>query len=366
MNGDEYEIAALQSMLQKANARWQAAPNKLTVLPLQAKLLRLGYRPGPNEPTLVMRENAGRAQYAAMKVAVKAIAANPTAIDWRNFNGGNYITDIKNQGNCGSCVSFGTTATVEGALRVSIGDPNYPIDLSEAYLFYCIGAGSASCGNGWWVDPALNGFRDTGVPPETCYPYTDHDQDCNPCADWASQVTKISAWHSIGSGDDMKAWLASHGPLVTCFTVYDDFYGYHSGVYHHVDGQLRGGHCVSCVGYSDVDECWICKNSWAADWGDNGFFRIGYGECGIDATMWAVDGFSTGVWQSNKHVVGLWTINENRNAYVFIDGIGWKKISPDNDNIFFDMLSQLAAAKATGRPINFFEVQDVIKQIYVF
>jgi hypothetical protein len=28
------------------------------------------------------------------------------------------------------------------------------------------------------------------------------------------------------------------------------------------------------VGYDDVQECWICKNSWGASWGDRGFFLI--------------------------------------------------------------------------------------------
>src|SRR5206468_3305820 len=47
-------------------------------------------------------------------------------------------------------------------------------------------------------------------------------------------------------------------------------------------------HCVSVVGYDDVAGCWICKNSWGPGWGDRGFFRIAYGEVGIDASMWGV------------------------------------------------------------------------------
>ena len=44
------------------------------------------------------------------------------------------------------------------------------------------------------------------------------------------------------------------------------------------------------VGYSDVDNCWICRNSWGQGFGGAakpegvgaGFFKIGYGECDID------------------------------------------------------------------------------------
>jgi hypothetical protein len=56
-----------------------------------------------------------------------------------------------------------------------------------------------------------------------------------------------------------------------------------------VTGDLLGGHAVEIVGYSDADQCWICKNSWGTRWGENGFFRIGYGQCRIDS---GIDPFS--------------------------------------------------------------------------
>ena len=85
---------------------------------------------------------------------------------------------------------------------------------------------------------------------------------------------------------------------------------------------------------------------------DQGFFRIAYGECGIDASMWAVDGVVVNTWQRGKTVRGLWTIDQDRNAWAYVDTIGWKRVSPDNDPIFIDMLSQLVAAKAAGRPVD--------------
>ena len=57
-----------------------------------------------------------------------------------------------------------------------------------------------------------------------------------------------------------------------------------------LQGILEEGHCVSIVGYDDTRQCWIAKNSWGDWWGKKGFFKIGYGECGIDAAMWAIEG----------------------------------------------------------------------------
>jgi C1A family cysteine protease len=86
----------------------------------------------------------------------------------------------------------------------------------------------------------------------------------------------------------MKNWISTKGPLSACFSVYDDFYAYTGGIYSHVSGNLVGGHCVSVVGYNDTGQYWICKNSWGTGFGENGFFRIAYVQCGIDARMWAV------------------------------------------------------------------------------
>jgi C1A family cysteine protease len=179
---------------------------------------------------------------------------------------------------------------------------------------------------------------------------------------------KITGFQDLtGKPAQIKEWVSTKGPVSSCFVVYDDFFSYRSGVYRHVTGGEAGGHCVSIVGYNDNPGYWICKNSWGTGWGDQGFFCIAYGECAIET--WrnhGVAGIENTGWQSNRRVIGLWAINEDRNAWAYFDGLGWRRITPDNDNIFFDMLTYLIAAKAAARPVNFYEEQSVIKQIYVF
>jgi len=77
--------------------------------------------------------------------------------------------------------------------------------------------------------------------------------------------------------------------MQTGFNVYEDFFSYKSGVYHHVYGNLEGGHAVKIVGWG-VDngvKYWTCANSWDSTWGEDGFFRIKEGDCGIDDSVWA-------------------------------------------------------------------------------
>jgi C1A family cysteine protease len=204
------------------------------------------------------------------------------------------VTPVRDQKSCGSCVAFGTLAAFESAIRIHDKNPAKAVDLSEADLFYCHAEAEHGrhCGGptgGWWPDAALACCQNPGVVDEPCFPYTPGDQPCKKCTDWKKRLTKIAKWQKITSTTAMKQWLATRGPLITCFSVYADFYSYHSGIYHHVSGALEGGHCVCCVGYDDARRYWICKNSWNTTWGDHGFFNIAYGQVGIDAAMWALE-----------------------------------------------------------------------------
>ncbi len=70
-------------------------------------------------------------------------------------------------------------------------------------------------------------------------------------------------------------------PLLCSMLVYDDLRFYTGGVYQHVSGAYLGGHAVVIVGWDDAESCWICKNSWGTDWGEDGYFRIRWEDCSI-------------------------------------------------------------------------------------
>ena len=362
---ERIDVVALQSAINQAGESWEAGMTSVSDLSDQDKRLRLGAVP-PSGESLDDREKLASINRGEMGIA--SVGAAPASFDLRNVNGQNFITPVKDQGSCGSCVAFGSAATVEGTFRRQRGNPNLAIDLSEAHLFYCIArAQGRNCNNGWWCDKGLDAFKTDGVVDEACYPYTAGDQNCtNRCADWQNRLTKITNWHEITSVAAMKEWIATRGPLSCAFTVYNDFFSYRSGIYRHVSGGVAGGHCVSCIGYNDTGRYWICKNSWGSGWGDNGFFCIAYGECGIDAKMWAVDGIVETGWLNGVKVLGLWTIDQNRNAWVYLSNIGWRRIAYDNDNIFFDILIQLSSAKLTKSSVNVYQEGGVIKQVYVF
>jgi len=75
------------------------------------------------------------------------------------------------------------------------------------------------------------------------------------------------------------------GPVETAFTVYSDFENYAGGVYKHTTGHSVGGHAVKIVGWGKADDgtkYWKVANSWNPYWGEDGYFRIAFGQGGID------------------------------------------------------------------------------------
>jgi C1A family cysteine protease len=210
------------------------------------------------------------------QITFAAAAPLPKALDWRKHNGKNWVTSIKDQGSCGSCVSFATCATLESRTLISKNKPGAKFDLSEAHLFYC--GTPNSCGTGWFPDKALAFATRTGVGAEAAFPYTPGDQACRRIPAVVKATGKDTAGTTIARKQALQA-----GPVIACMAIYDDFNTYTSGTYRHIAGDLQGYHAICLVGYDDAKAHWICKNSWGPGWGMRGFFNIRYGECGIDS-----------------------------------------------------------------------------------
>ena len=224
-------------------------------------------------------------------------ATTLTSLDWRDHNGHNWTTPIRDQGGCGSCVVFGCMAAFEAAMSVYFDAPEPAYDMSEQHVFSC---GGGSCEYGWNIAPCFNYIMTQGAPDENCYPYRamddqppDHGAPCGEsCADWTIRTRKASDWGWVisYSVDEMKNALMN-GPVAAYIKVYSDFFAYSSGIYVRTSDHVEGGHIISIVGWDDDQNCWICKNSWGDDWGEDGWFRIrkGTNESQIEAAVaWVV------------------------------------------------------------------------------
>lgn len=287
MLASEY-IKDLNNKIKAEGLNWKAA---VTGISIEDGIAMCGYNPRPDELSFEERMVVSQLRFNAGEHFIDLNL--PSSVDHSV-----YMSPVKDQGKCGSCVAFGTIAAIEGVIRFQRKDPNYSVDLSEAHLFYCHAASEGrTCGDsllinpwkGWVPERALIAFKQKGVVDQTCFPYDpfSHPQQCKLCSNWATSLTFITSYRKVSSISEMKSELVRNGPLISCMWVFDDFMSYSGfGVYSHV-GISLAGHCVCIVGYDDANQCWIAKNSWGPRWGNNGFFRIQYGSCFIDYEMWA-------------------------------------------------------------------------------
>jgi putative hemolysin len=238
----------------------------------------------------------------------------PASFDWRNRPKGNYLTNVKNQGICGSCWAFSAVGVSEAALNIAgdtVGD-NY--NLSEQYLVsdcYAYGGYSNCCGG--WKDDALEEIRDTGVPDENCMVYVDgksstgcscgggtcdsnctfrtggdcSDRQCSDrCANWSSRLVKIKSTGAVSSTRTaIQTALVNKGPLAVSLHMSGSFDA--NDVYK--CAPVTGtNHAVIIVGYNNAGNYWWVRNSWGATWGrhSDGYFKVGYGECNIESKVY--------------------------------------------------------------------------------
>merc|ERR1712131_197185 len=122
--------------------------------------------------------------------------ALPDSVDWRstaNPKNQVQVTSVKDQGSCGSCWSFGSSATFEGAMCASgAQDCTTWTGASEQELVDCGGNDNDALGpyydmacNGGWIDNALYYIQlNGGISNYDDYPYvsgtTKRAGTCNP------------------------------------------------------------------------------------------------------------------------------------------------------------------------------------------
>ena len=207
-------------------------------------------------------------------------AVNPTTFDWRNKDGQDWITPVRDQASCGSCWAFAAVGGVESKINIARNDSDFDPNLAEQYLVsdccdYC-----GDCGGGSSTS-ALGFIKTQGISDEPCFPYTASDCPCSyRCSAWNKRLWKIDDYDYVPSGrENMKSYLIEKGPLVVSMCMNGHFDA--NGIYR-CDGPPGSYHAVVIVGYDDVEDCWIAKNSWGSGWNGDGYFKVGFGECLIE------------------------------------------------------------------------------------
>lgn len=225
----------------------------------------------------------------------------PKKFDWRNIYGINFITPVKDQGKCGACTAFAYVALCEAVLNIKAGQPLKDNDLSEAWVMFTLGSGDCRFrGVPMWL---FNGIMNFGIVDEECFPYDGAINGTNLprfgfCSDFYKRIKRFTPGEHIYTNlggkqlhaQMIKYWLVNYGPVVSVnMLVYPSFLNYTGGIYEHQPGEhiylKMPLHSVLIVGYNDNENYWICKNSFGRNWGEDGYFRIKYGECMVERVV---------------------------------------------------------------------------------
>jgi cathepsin L len=225
------------------------------------------------------------------------------------------MAPIRNQGSCGSCFIFSAIATLEAAVMVEWGQK---VRLSEQQVIDCaasdfdelFGPGRqdwGGCGGGF-SSIALTHFTEVGVSrhnPALCacshssYPYQSffHEEgrfpvlqgcqiykhcDCalpagsvDTCVDVHSDGNHVAALKEALNDRPISIMISSEALLTEELSL-----NYTGGVVPAKQVKCGGGHtdhAVVAVGYgtdTDGTEYWKIRNSWGADWAEEGYVRV--------------------------------------------------------------------------------------------
>ncbi|XP_019773614.2 uncharacterized protein LOC109546888 isoform X1 [Dendroctonus ponderosae] len=212
----------------------------------------------------------------------------PTDFDWRAKGA---VTEVKNQGLCGSCWAFSVTGNIEGQYALKHGAL---LEFSEQELVDC-DKEDQGC-NGGLMDTAYRVIEKMGgLESESDYPYEGADETC--IFNKGKVKVQVTGALNISQNEtDMAKWLVQNGPISIAINA-NAMQFYFGGISHPWASLCSPNsldHGVLIVGYgvhsyalfNRTIPYWIVKNSWGPSWGEQGYYRVfrGDGTCGLNQT----------------------------------------------------------------------------------
>jgi uncharacterized protein (TIGR02145 family) len=272
------KIRNMNRHIAETGGKWFAGETSVSVLTYQEKKQLFG----GNIPNLQGFEyyKGGVFVIPGSEMGINSIQKNDSLYvpeySWRNRHGEDWVTPVRNQGNCGSCWAFAATGATELFVNLYY-NKHIDYDLAEQQLVSCI---TGNCAGGS-TGKGMAFIRDKGIVSESCFPYVAVDLNCSEICSNAPERINLShyTWFDPYM-DDLKKLLLT-GPMALSIASWN--------------------HAVTLVGYriikegdriyekEELKDKWfeiapgdpligqtalLVKNSYGPYFGDNGFAYI--------------------------------------------------------------------------------------------
>jgi len=271
---------------------------------------------------LLGRSKKGHSKFALKHIEVrspqqaelygrKLTAAFDPVVNWAKAG---YVTTVKNQGQCGACWAFSVAETIESQWAIN---GNSLWEFSPQQVASCTGGDTQGCGGGFtqsgfqyltgvvglgsnWYAPYMQSMYKSCSSLSCTYSCSNYNMTAlQTYGDYTGPYAAVSGFSyatpACTSGacasqnmSLLAANVQTYGPASICVdaSTWGDYTG---GV---LTQNACGGyaandidHCVQLVGYNaqSASPYWLVRNSWATNWGINGYIKLQYpaNTCGL-------------------------------------------------------------------------------------
>jgi C1A family cysteine protease len=196
-------------------------------------------------------------------------APRQDSFDWRDKNA---MNAVKDQQNCGSCWAFATVASFETSYFLKTGNM---VSFSDQQVTDCDTLNGGCRGGG--IPNSLKYVVGAGLTAQENYPYVARDQVCKTENIKDPAEATDYYFESPVTESSLESIVTTAPPYVS-MQVVSSFFAYNGGVYSGSDcSNTRTNHAVNPIGWGTTEDgtkFWIIRNSWGANWGEDGYFRM--------------------------------------------------------------------------------------------